>query len=135
MEMIVADEEPFVVGTMFRGHTRNQLFGSDAFSLSLDHHRSAVRVFGAHVDAVVTLHALEAHPDVGLHGFDDVAEMQRAVGVGQRAGNEDLARHESAGPERGRKYRRGGGDTASLRERAVNPDPSQARIWPWKCPS
>ena len=73
-------------------------FGRDAFCLRLDHHRRAVRVFGAHVDAVVTLHALEAHPDVGLHGFDDVAEVQRAVGVRQRARDEDLARHEEPGP-------------------------------------
>ena len=105
MEVIVADEEPFVVGAMFRGHARDQLFGRDAFGLRLDHHRRAVRVFGAHVDAVVTLHALEAHPDVGLHGFDDVADVQRAVGVRQRARDEDLARHENCGPERARKYK------------------------------
>ncbi len=96
MKMIVADQEAFVVGTMLGRHARDQLFGRDAFGLRLDHHRRAVRVLGAHVDAVVTLHALEAHPDVGLHGFDDVAEVQRAVGVGQRAGDEDLARHETA---------------------------------------
>ena len=60
------------------------------FGLGVDHHRRAVRVIRADEDAVFAAHALEADPDVGLDGFDDVAEVQRAVGVGQRAGDENL---------------------------------------------
>ena len=95
MEMIVADQEALVVGDVLRRDALDQLLGRHALALGLDHHRRAVRVLRAHVDAVVTLHALEAHPDVGLHGFDDVAEVQRAVGVRQCAGDEDLAGHEN----------------------------------------
>jgi hypothetical protein len=53
----------------------------------------------------VTLHALEAHPDVGLNGFDDVAEMQRPVGIGQCTRDEDLAGQEKPGFERAREYK------------------------------
>jgi len=34
---------------------------------------------------------LKAHPNVGLDVFDHVAEMDAAVGIGQRGGNEDFA--------------------------------------------
>jgi hypothetical protein len=109
MEVIVSDQEAAVVGDVLGRHAFDQLFRRDALGLRLDHHRRAVRVFGAYVHAVVTLHALEPHPDVGLHGFDDVAEMQRAVGIGQGAGDEDLARHVLPGPEKmARKYKRSG---------------------------
>jgi hypothetical protein len=40
---------------------------------------------------LVAAHLLEAHPDVGLDVLDQVAEVDRAVGIGQGAGNEDLA--------------------------------------------
>ena len=90
VELIVADQEALVIGPVFFGDTRDQLLGRDALGLRLDHDRRAVRIFGAHVQAVVAAHALKAHPDVGLHGFDDVTEVQRAVGVGQGAGDEDL---------------------------------------------
>ncbi len=65
--------------------------GRDAVLARADHDRRAVAVLGADVEAVVAAHALEAHPDVGLHRLDDVAEVQRAVGVGQGAGDEDPA--------------------------------------------
>ena len=54
----------------------------------------AVGVVGAQVAAVVAAHFLETHPDVGLDIFDQVAEMDAAIGVGQGGGDEDLAGHE-----------------------------------------
>ena len=56
-----------------------------------DHDRRAVRVVGTDVDAPVAAQLLEAHPDVGLDVLDQVAEMDRAVGVGQGCGDEDFA--------------------------------------------
>ena len=38
----------------------------------------------------VSLHALESHPDVGLDVLHDVPDVERAVGVGERGGDEDL---------------------------------------------
>ena len=66
-----------------RADARDQLLGRDALRLGLEHDRRAVRVARADVQAVVPAHALEAHPDVGLDVLDDVAEVQRAVGVRQ----------------------------------------------------
>jgi hypothetical protein len=60
---------------------------------------------------------LEARPDIGLDVLDQVAEMDRAVGIGQGAGDKDLAGHHGFFPgaggglvacriERGTLYRR-----------------------------
>jgi hypothetical protein len=47
---------------------------------------------------LVAAHLLKAHPDVGLDVFDQMAEVDGAVGVGQGAGDEDVATgHEFAG--------------------------------------
>ena len=48
-------------------------FGRDALLPGLEHDRRAVRVVGPHEQHVVTAQSLEAHPDVGLDVFDDVA--------------------------------------------------------------
>src|SRR5713226_851091 len=41
----------------------------------------------------VALHALEAHPDVGLDVLHEVADVERAVRVGQGGGDEQPAGH------------------------------------------
>jgi hypothetical protein len=43
--------------------------------------------------AFVTAHFLEAHPDIGLDVFDQMAEVNAAVGIGQGGGNKNLAGH------------------------------------------
>ena len=53
-----------------------------------DHDRRAVGVVGADVDAAVPLQLLEADPDVGLQVLDQVADVDRAIGIGQGAGDE-----------------------------------------------
>ena len=57
----------------------------------LEHDRRAVRIVGAHEVHCVSLHPLEAHPDVRLDVLHDVADMERAVGVGKRGGDEEVA--------------------------------------------
>ena len=54
----------------------------------------------------MALHALEAHPDVGLDVLHDVADVERAVGVGQGGGDEELA----GWAEHGGHVREGTGD-------------------------
>jgi hypothetical protein len=78
---------------MLAMHAVDQLFRRDAFLLGAQHDRRAVRVVGADVPAFVAGHLLEAHPDVGLDVFDQMAEVDGAVGVGQGGGDEDFARH------------------------------------------
>ena len=72
----------------------HQLLRRDAFGLGLEHDRRAVRVVGADEVHRVALHALEAHPDVGLDVLHDVADMERAVGERQGGRDEDAGRRE-----------------------------------------
>ncbi len=79
----------------------DQLFGRDALLLGAQHDRRAVGVVGADIPALVAAHLLEAGPDVGLDVLDQVAEVDRAVGIGQGAGDEDLAGHGAGFPGAG----------------------------------
>ena len=79
------------VARVFGVHARNQLFRGDAFLLRAQHDGRAVGVVCAHVPALVTTQPLKAHPDVGLDVLNEVADMDRAVGVGQGAGDENAA--------------------------------------------
>jgi hypothetical protein len=74
-------------------YARDQLLRGDAFLVGAQHYRRAVGVVGADVVHLVALHLLEAHPDVGLDVFHEVAEVDAAVSVRQRRGDEDPARH------------------------------------------
>ena len=79
---------------MLAVHTLDQRFRRDALLLGAQHDRRAVGVVGADVIALgVGLHLLEAHPDVGLDVFHQMAEMDAAVGIGQRGGDEDFSGH------------------------------------------
>jgi hypothetical protein len=90
MKLIVADEEALIGRAVLLGDAGDQRLGRQPLGLRLDHDRRAVRVFSTHVETVVTLHPLKSNPNIGLNGLDDVTEVQRAVGVGQGAGDEDL---------------------------------------------
>jgi hypothetical protein len=39
------------------------------------------------------MHALVAHPDIGLNVLHDVADVEIAIGIGQGGGNKELAWH------------------------------------------
>jgi len=70
---------------------RDELLRGDPLGLRLEHHRCAVGVVRADVGAIVAGQAHRACPDVRLYGLEDVPEVERAVGVGQGAGDEDAA--------------------------------------------
>ena len=70
-------------------HLGDELLFADARLAGADHDRRAVRVVGADVAAVVADELLEADPDVGLDVLDQMADVDRAVGVGQGGGDED----------------------------------------------
>jgi len=67
------------------------LFRGNAFAIRPEHDRRAVRVVGANVIAEVAALFLETHPNVGLNVFNQVTEMNGAVGVRQCAGDEDFS--------------------------------------------
>ncbi len=59
-----------------------------------NHDRRAVRVVGTDIDAAIAAQLLETHPDVGLDVLDQVPDVDRAVGVGQGTGDQDLTCHQ-----------------------------------------
>ena len=102
--MVEADMKAGEVARVLIPYPADQRLRRDAFLFRAQHDRGAVGVVGAHVAAVVAAHFLEAHPDVGLDVFDQVAEVDAAVGVGQGGGYEDLAGHEQAGRRKSRHF-------------------------------
>ena len=91
--VVKADMKTVEIGAVLGVHTVDHLFRGDAGLLGRQHDRRAVRVVGADVMAGIAAHFLHPHPDVGLDVFDEVAEVDGAVGVGQGGGNENLAGH------------------------------------------
>jgi hypothetical protein len=47
-----------------------------------------MRVVGADEMHLVALHALEAHPDIGLDVLHDVADVESPIGIGESRGDE-----------------------------------------------
>ncbi len=91
MVVIEGHAEGREIGRMGLLHAGDEGFRGNACLLGGQHDRRAVGVVGADVSHLIAAHALEAHPDVGLDVADHVAEVQRAVGVGQRVGDENLS--------------------------------------------
>ena len=74
-----------------RGNISHKLLRCDAGFFSGNHDGRAMGVVGADKVHVVALHALKAHPDIGLDVFHDVADVERPVSVGERGGDEKAA--------------------------------------------
>ena len=94
--MVERDVELGEVAFMARLHVGDERFGRDADFLGGEHDRRAVGIVRADKMHRAPGHALRAHPDIGLHVTDQVAEVQHAVGIGQGAGDERgglLGRH------------------------------------------
>src|SRR5690554_2939572 len=90
--VVEGDPEGGEVILMFPGDSLDQGFGGNALLLGAQHDRGAVGIVGAYIVALVANALLEAHPDIGLDVFQQVAKVDRAVGVGQGTGNQNLAR-------------------------------------------
>ncbi len=91
MIVVEADREVREIPSMLTADPLDQLFRRDLLLLRLEHDRRAVGVVGADVIAQVAAAALVANPDIGLDVFHQVADVNGTVGVGQRAGNENLS--------------------------------------------
>ena len=82
IEIVEANGEIGVIALVFLVYAGNQRLGADVLVQGAQHDGCAVGVIGADIDAVMTTHVLEAHPDVGLDGLDQVSQMNRAIGIG-----------------------------------------------------
>jgi len=72
-------------------HAVDQLLRRYAFFFRAQHDRRAVRVVGAHVVDLVTVHSQRADPDVRLDIFDQMANMDLPVRVRKGRRDENLA--------------------------------------------
>ncbi len=86
-EIVHADQHVRQVKLVLGMDLRDQLLRGNSFGLRLEHDGRAVRVVRADVVALMAAQLLEPHPDVGLDHLEDMSQMQRAIGVGQRAGD------------------------------------------------
>ena len=89
--VVEIDQEPGKVRLVFLADPVDQRFRGNAFPLRAQHDGGAVGIIGADIDAVVAPCLLIAHPDVGLDVFQQVAQVNGAVGVGQGTGHQDVA--------------------------------------------
>ena len=71
--------------------TINQVFGRDAFPLGTEHNGSPMSIVRANVVAVLATHFLIAHPDIRLNVFQQMAQVDGAIGVRQGAGYQNIA--------------------------------------------
>ena len=76
---------------MFAMDTINQGFRRDAFFFRAKHDGGAVRVVGTYVIYLVSLHFLEAYPDVGLNILHQMAKMNAAVRIRQGGSNQNFS--------------------------------------------
>ena len=91
MIVVEADGKAGEIFGVLLPHACNERLGLDTLGARAQHDRGDMGVDGAHVIAFVPAHLLEAAPDIGLDVFDQVTQVDRAVGIGQGAGDQDLA--------------------------------------------
>jgi len=93
MPVVEADVEAVEIPLAPLRDLGDKFLGRLSRFLRREHDRCAVRVVGADEMHFVPLHALESHPDIGLDVLHDVADVERAVRVGQGGGDEQPAGH------------------------------------------
>ncbi len=93
VEVVDADAEVPEVRLVRLVPPGDELLGLDPLLGRVDLDGRAVGVVGAEVDDVLAAGAQEAHVDVGLDVLDGMADVDGAVGIRQRAGDEDSLRH------------------------------------------
>ena len=91
MEIVEIHQELGKVGAVFSLHVGDQLFRGDAFLFGAQHDGRTVGVVRADIDALIAAMLLEAHPHIGLDVLKHMAKMDGTIGIGQGAGDEDLA--------------------------------------------
>ncbi|MCY1410138.1 hypothetical protein D9M71_255030 [compost metagenome] len=91
VEVVEVHQEVGEVAAVLGLDGSDQLFRGDAFLFGAQHDRRAVGVVRADIDALVAAMLLKAHPHVGLDVLEHVAKVNGTIGIGQGAGDEDLA--------------------------------------------
>jgi hypothetical protein len=67
------------------------VFRGDAFLLGAEHDGRTVSIVSTHVVAFITAQALKTCPNISLDVFNHMTDMDRAIGIGEGASNEDFS--------------------------------------------
>ena len=89
---VVRDAEVGKIVLVARLHVLDEGLGRHARLLCREHDRRAMHVVGGDEMHRVARHAPRAHPDVRLDVAEQVADVQRAIRIGQGVGDEDRLR-------------------------------------------
>ena len=89
--VIESDVETREIPFMLLLHPGDQRLRRDAFLLRPQHDRRAMSIVSTDIMTLMPAHLMEPDPDIGLDVFDKMAQMNRTVGIGQGAGDEDFA--------------------------------------------
>jgi hypothetical protein len=85
--VVKANVEAIEVLLSTSGDVGDKLLRCEAGFFSGNHDGRAVRVIGTHEVHCVALHALVAHPNIGLDVLHHVPDVEVAIGIGQGGGD------------------------------------------------
>jgi len=91
VEIVERDREIGEVPLVFLGNALDQRLGRDPLVLGTQHDGRAVGIVGADIVDLVLAHTLKPYPYIGLDVFHQVPQVDRAVGIGQGAGDQDFS--------------------------------------------
>jgi hypothetical protein len=94
--VIKADAKGFEVRLVRAVHAFDQLDLGHALLPRAQHNRRTMRVVRAHVRHVMPAQTLKTYPDIRLNVFDEMPDVDVAVGIGQGTGDENPARFRHA---------------------------------------
>ena len=89
--MVEGNLEATKISQMGLSHVRDQLLLGPALGPGPNHDRRTVGVIGTEVDCLMAAQPLKTGEDVCLDIFDEMPEVDVAVGVGQGRGDQDPA--------------------------------------------
>ena len=78
---------------VFLVHPGDQRFGRNAFLFRAQHDRRPMGVVGTDIGRVVADEVLETHPDIRLDVFNQVTEVDGAIGIREGRGDEQRTFH------------------------------------------
>ena len=85
--VVKANVEAIEVGLAARSDVGDKLLRREARFFSGNHDRCAMRIVSTHEIHRVALHALVAHPNIGLDVLHHVPDVEVAIGIGQGGGD------------------------------------------------
>ena len=90
VEIVEVDQEAITVPFVLFLYCGYLLLWCYAEFFGSEHYGCAMGVVSTDIEAIVPTGFLEAYPDVCLHLFQQVSQVQGAIGVGQSTGYQDF---------------------------------------------